>query len=117
MKYFTALSLFLALFFTNSINAQKSDDLSIGEVLTIESPENYQYSHLKLPQANFIIKSGGVVNYKKLIGTQVEIKEIKTSNNKTVVVLKRKDGKKFFGSFPSIRANYEKALASGELSR
>ncbi|CAL66032.1 hypothetical protein GFO_1058 [Christiangramia forsetii KT0803] len=99
------------------MKAQDADTLKVGDILTIETPKNYQYSHLNLPKANFIIKSGEIVNYKKLPGTRVEITKIKTKNSKTIVLLKRKDGKKFFGSFPSIRASYKKALASGELSR
>lgn len=117
MKYIGTLLLFVFLSFSNLMNAQDSNNLKVGEILRLEAPENYDYTHIKLPRANFIIKKGGIANYKKLDGTRVEITKIKISNNKIVVLLKRKNGKKFFGSFPVIRANYKEAIASGELSR
>ena len=117
MKYISALTLLIFFVFSNSINAQNSPEVKVGETLSIGSSDNYLYSDVKFPKPNFIIKQGGIANYKKLEGTLVEVSEIrKNSKDQTVVILKRKDGKKFFGSFSAIRANYENALASGELS-
>lgn len=117
MRLLYILVVFLGLFFTIPVNAQKSGDkIGVGEILEIGFAENYQYSHVKLPRPNFIIKSGGIANYDKLEGVLVEVTEVKTDKQGDIkVILKRKDGKKFFNSFPVIKADYKKAIASKEL--
>lgn len=118
MKYLSILSIFLIFSFSNPVLSQENNELKVGEILKIGDSENYQYSDVRFPRPNFIIKKGGIANYEKLAGTLVEITEIKpASDNQTIVILKRKDGKKFFGSFPEIKANYNSAIASGELNR
>ncbi|MCB7480026.1 hypothetical protein [Christiangramia sediminis] len=118
MKFISILSVFLIFSFSNSVLSQENDEARVGEILKIGDSKNHQYSDVRFPKPNFIIKKGGIANYEKLAGTLVEITEIKTSsNNQTVVLLKRRDGKKFFGSFPEIKAYYNDAIASGELSR
>lgn len=87
-----------------------------GQVLSIGSSKAYQYSTINFPQPNLIIKKGGIANYGKLAGTQVVVSEVSENDGEHIITLRRKDGKKFFGSFPAVKARYEKALASGELS-
>lgn len=113
------LSFFIFIFLITSVVAQpETEEVQQGEVLVIHEPVNYGYSHVKLPRANFIIKSGGTPDYNNLKGLEVEVAEVKTTRKGDVkVILKRRDGKKFFGSFPAISANYEEALNSGELRR
>lgn len=116
MKHIIAI-LFLMVFSFNS-NAQKANELKKGEVLKIGNPTTYTFSNINMPRANFIRKKGGIPNYKKLAGTLVVVTEVKYQDNEvSSVVLERKDGKKFFGSFPEIKASYKEALKSGELSR
>ncbi|SDR86747.1 hypothetical protein [Gramella sp. MAR_2010_147] len=117
MRSLYLISLILIIFVSVSGQAQVSNDIKVGETLVIESSEDYNYSFIKLPKPNFIIKKGGTLNYDQLDGALVEVTKIKTSGNNTMVSLKRKDGKKFFGSFPEIRANYQKAIKAGELSK
>lgn len=108
----------LLLMFSYSGNAQvPNNNIEVGETLTIQSSQNYQYSFIDFPKPNFIIKKGGIANYGKLKGTEVVVTEIKNKGTENIIVLKRKDGKKFFGSFPSVTANLEKALRSRELTR
>ena len=118
MKCFSSITLLLLFIISNPIKAQDGKDIGVGDLLRIEASQNYQYAHVQFPRPNFIIKRGGVANYKKLIGTLVEVTEVKKNkNDETIIILKRKDNKKFFGSFPVIRANYNNAIASEELSK
>lgn len=113
---FLQISLIFLLFNFTSV-AQGQNNPEVGDKLIISNSSEYGYKHLLLPKANFIIKKNGRLNYARLVGQLVVVHEIKSGNNVNTVVLKRADGKKFFGSFPSIKANYEAALESGELKR
>ncbi|TBW28978.1 hypothetical protein [Gramella sp. KN1008] len=118
MKKFCFVSMLLIFFISFSANAQNSfNDIKVGETLIIQDSEQYQYSHIDFPRPNFIIKTGGIADYKKLVGTRVVVTRIETEGEETRVSLKRKDGKKFFGSFALVSANLEKAITSGELKR
>lgn len=117
MKSIRAVCLLFTLFISSILMAQDSTPAQVGETFKIEALDDSRYSHLKLPRPNFIIKKGGIVDYSTLAGTLVTVAEVRTKNeNETVVVLVRKDGKKFFGSFPQIKADYKKALNSGQIS-
>lgn len=110
--------LFLILFVMSIVAKAQNTEAEVGEVLRIGESKNYGYTYVKLPKSNFIIKKGSVLNFDNLNGTLVVISEITSGkNDEKVVVLKRKDGRKFFGSFPSIKARYNLAISSGELSR
>lgn len=116
MRSISTICLLIILFVSNKMIAQKSTEARIGETFKIAQMDESRFSHLNLPRANFIIKEGGIADYSKLAGTQVTVTEVRTnSRNETKVILKRKDGKKFFGSFPEIKADYKKALSSGQL--
>ncbi|RIA09483.1 hypothetical protein OE09_1321 [Flavobacteriaceae bacterium MAR_2010_72] len=97
---------------------QTIDDLpKIGDVLVINEPSKQNYTHIDFPRLNFIVKRGGVANYDSVHGEHVVIKEIITKNDGTVYVqLEPKSGKKFFGFMKQVKANYEQAIKSGELS-
>ena len=115
MKFVKILSLIAICVFSNSIIAQTGAEIEKGEILKIGSSENFQYSDIKFPRANFIIKSGGRPDYSRLQGVEVVVSQVKKKDNSSTVILKRRDGKKFFGSFSEIKANYKEAIASGEL--
>ena len=54
---------------------------------------------------------------KTVLGKKVEIIDYTyTSDGSMEVTLKRLDGKKFFRKFPTIKADLEVALSTGELS-
>ena len=107
---------FFCIILSNSLTAQSVDTVKKGEVLEIGAPETYQYAFVKFPRSNFIIKKRGVSNFKNIPGTLVKVTEVReNSKGDTIVILRRKDGKKFFGSFPEIKADYKKAIASAEL--
>ena len=101
------------------IQAQQKEQLNIqkGDVLTIEEPSASDYQHIHFPRKNFIIKRGGIADMKTVLGKKVEIIDYTyTSDGSMEVTLKRLDGKKFFRKFPTIKADLEVALSTGELS-
>lgn len=115
-RFINKLVLCAGLFISYSINAQFENNVEIGDVLKIGETNNYQYTHINFPKPNFIIKKGGIANYGQLAGTLVEVTKIRTNDKgQTSILLRRKDGKKFFGSFSEIKADYQQAIASAEL--
>ena len=104
-----------------SLNAQdvnfvELQEVKVGETLEIGSPESSMYKHIDFPRANFIIKKGGIANYKSLEGNKVVITSLKEKKDGSYLVkLKRADGKRFFGSHVAVSANLKDALESGEL--
>lgn len=100
------------------VNGQESEKaIETGTVLTLGDPSSgLDYKYVHFPRKNFIIKRGAIANFKGLVGKKVEVNSMmKSDNGMTKIVLKRKDGLKFFRFYPKIEANLEKAMASGEL--
>lgn len=108
-----------ALFSLNLEAQQKTGldiDVKVGTLLTINKPSAREYKHIQFPRRNIIIKRGGIANMNSVSGEEVIVS--KTGENRkgvVVVTLKRKDGHKFFNSFPIVKANLNDALAAGEL--
>ncbi|SKB83248.1 hypothetical protein SAMN05660776_0007 [Salegentibacter holothuriorum] len=95
---------------------QQSHPVVVGDVLVINQNGDQDFESLDLPKANFIIKKGGIANYKSLIGKRVEVAEVATNDvGETTVILKREDGGKFFRTHIFISANIDEALKNGEL--
>ena len=112
----------IALLFSFSImNAQdsvnkKTTDVEIGDVFEIGKLQSITYKHINFPRANFIIKRGGIANYKRAEGERVVVVSIKEKKDGTTKVnLKRTDGGRFFGSHAVVSADLKEALESGEL--
>ncbi|WPY98643.1 hypothetical protein [Christiangramia sp. OXR-203] len=101
------------------VNATNIDNNpEIGDRLLIQSPENTTYTALNMPKLNFVVKKGGVANYKSVQNTLVEV--VKISQNKegeNIVTLQRVDGAKILGLKKSVSANYDQALQLGELKK
>ncbi|MGE5943080.1 MAG: hypothetical protein ACM31G_01965 [Flavobacteriales bacterium] len=94
----------------NTVNVKKGDIIEIG------NPSNVTYEHIKLPRANFVITRNGIANYNYGLGKEVivtKVKEIKDGH--TRITVKRKDGKNFFNTAPTISISLEKALAVNEI--
>ncbi|CAN0603137.1 unnamed protein product, partial [Ectocarpus sp. 12 AP-2014] len=78
--------------------------------------ENNAYEHINFPRPNFIIKKGGIANYKRAQGKKVVVTAVKEKKDGTIkVTFKREDGSRFFGSHTYISADFKEAIASGEL--
>ncbi|OEJ98571.1 hypothetical protein A8C32_05040 [Flavivirga aquatica] len=117
-------NLILAILFLIGITQSNSQEnkylpkqkIQVGVIMKIGHPEARIYNYIDFPRSNFIIKRGGIIDYKRIPGTKVVIVGVEDKKNGTRLVrIKRADGGRFFGSHPSVIANLEKALSSGEL--
>lgn len=112
--FFILLSFFIMKGQENISNTQ--DPIAIGDVLIIGKPSDQHYCYIHFPKTNFIIKKGGIPNYKSLIGDRVivtEVTQTKAGNRK--ITLKREDGYKFFNSISQVNIDLEKALEYNEV--
>ncbi len=91
-------------------------DVQVGDILTIEKPSGNEFRYVYFPKKNMIIKRGGIPSMKMVKNLEVEVVSVTYTNNKTLVMLKRVDGGRFFKSLFSVKADYESALNAGELS-
>lgn len=112
-----AFALFtLSTLHSKPVKTVQNDEVVVGTVLQIGEPVSPHYSHIHFPKANFIIKSGGLADFKNLEGNLVVVTEIREKENgETEITFKRKNGQKFFRNYETVRANLSKALESGEL--
>lgn len=116
IKYAIALLFSVSMLNAQMSTVQTSAEVQVGDVFEIGKPESNKYKHIKFPRANFIIKRGGVANYKLAQGETVVVNSVKEKKDGTVVVkIKRKDGGRFFGSHSVVAADIDEALSSGEL--
>lgn len=113
----------IALFSIGALQAQQnnttaSNDIAVGDVLQIGEPVVSQYKHIDFPRANFIIKSGGIADFKTVKGNHVVVTAIsENAKGETKVTLKRKDGRKFFRNYATVNADLAGALNDGELRK
>ncbi|WP_282043442.1 hypothetical protein [Winogradskyella flava] len=107
---------FTLLFFGCCFLISAQTEPKVGDELIIEAQDGPTYHHIKFPKLNILVKRGKVANYKSVHGNVVIIDDVITDkDNNTYVVLKKKDGSKFFGFLTKVKANYEKSIASGEM--
>ncbi|WP_276391059.1 hypothetical protein [Eudoraea chungangensis] len=107
----------ILLFSAFSLFGQNSHtNVEVGEVFTLGKGVSPEYRYINFPRANFILKRGAIANYKQLRGEKVVVHEINYhQENRVEVVLKREDGFRFFRFYPTVKANFHKAIESGEL--
>jgi hypothetical protein len=104
--------LFLGLCFTMSAQSQPE----VGDELIIK--ESSAYNYVKFPKLNILTKRGKIANYKSVYGNNVLVDEVITKDDgSTYVILKKKDGSKFFGYLAKIKANYTKAIEAKEIAK
>jgi len=118
-KLFSIAFLMICGLMSYQVNATNIDNNpEVGDRLLIQSPENTMYTAVNMPKLNFVVKKGGVANYKSVQNTLVEV--VKISQNKkgeNIVTLQRVDGAKILGLKKSVSANYNQALQIGELKK
>jgi hypothetical protein len=118
-KLFSIAFLMICGLMSYQVNATNIDNNpEVGDRLLIQSPENTMYTAVNMPKLNFVVKKGGVANYKSVQNTLVEV--VKISQNKkgeNIVTLQRVDGAKILGLKKSVSANYDQALQLGELKK
>lgn len=91
---------------------------AVGDILVINATSNTNYNYIDLPKLNVIVKKGGLATYKPVHGNHVVVTDVKTKNDGNVqVILEKKDNTKFFGISKQVKADYIKAISSGELSK
>lgn len=115
-RYFLAI---LAVFTILSMNAQDAQTplVQVGDVLEIGSPDAPRYKHIDFPRPNFIIKKGGIANYKRMRGKKVVVTSVQEKKDGTLQIkIKRADGGKFFNSHTLVSVDLKNALESGELN-
>lgn len=89
----------------------------VGDAMLINAPNSQNYSYIKFPKPNILIKRGVVSRYKSVYGNAVVIEEVVTKDNGTIYVnLRKKDGSKFFGYLTKVQANYSKAIEAKEIA-
>ena len=107
----------LAVFFSVcSMHAQENyvDQVQIGDQLMLGEPSGASYTHVLVPRKNFIIKRGALPKVNALEDTKVTITDI--SYGKTPqITFKKSDGTKFFRFYKTMKANFNQAVAAGEL--
>lgn len=108
--------LLAVLFSACSLHAQKNhvDVVQIGDQLTLGKPSGASYTQVLVPRKNFIIKRGALPNINALENTKVTITDISDGKNPQIT-FKKSDGTKFFRFYKTMKANFNQALASGEL--
>ncbi|RYH73055.1 hypothetical protein EVU94_10285 [Flavobacteriaceae bacterium 144Ye] len=109
------LILVLALF---SFSIQAQDTVKEGDVLRIGKASGETYSHVDFPRLNTLVKRGSVASYKNVVGELAVVESVTKNKDNTVkITMKLKSGKKFFNYLNSVSADFDKAIASGELKQ
>ena len=108
---------------TISLNAQNAkqvvhEEVEVGDILRIGEPDASRFQHIEFPRPNFIIKKGGIANYKRVEGDKVVVTSIKETKDGTIEVqIKLANGGRFFRTHSVVTADLKNALESGELRR
>ncbi|WP_226968039.1 hypothetical protein [Zobellia roscoffensis] len=115
-KFVLALMLSGSFLYAQDETKINANNVEVGDVLEIGAPVTMNYKHIKFPRANFIIKRGGLANYRALQGNNVVVTSVENKKNgSTEIKIKRKDGSRFFRTHTVVAADISNALASGEL--
>lgn len=109
----TVLAFFAAVCMYGQTDTSSFDKGAVFEIGTVK---NDTYEHINFPRTNFIIKKGGIANYKNIEGQKVVVTSVKEKKNgKKVATIKRLDSKRFFNSHKYITVAFDEAIASKEL--
>lgn len=94
-----------------------NNDPQVGDVLIINKTNANGYKYIFFPKLNFIVKRGGLASYSIVEGNHAVINKVESDENgDTYVYLERRNGQKFFGCLKEVKADFKKALNSGEIS-
>ncbi len=107
----------LAFFISIFIYSQSStSDFKAGNVFLIGNVKYNKYKHINFPRANFIIKKGGMADYKNIKGKKVIITSIdENSNGERIATIKLVELRKFFNSHAYVTVDIKKAIKNKEL--
>jgi hypothetical protein len=116
MKKHILVTVIISLF-TNFMFAQNANtEVNVGDVFVIGDVYNNNYKHIHFPKANFIIKKGGIANYKNIKGEKVTVTSVEKKENGTIIATFKLTSKKsFFISHKYVTANIDEAIRQKEL--
>jgi len=113
MLFLASTSAFAA---NEKVTVNDQNDPQVGDILVISEPNAHMYRHIDFPRLNMIVKRGGIASYKSVYGNEVVVRAIEENpDGTTEVILERRNGKKFFRHLKSVKADFNKAIESGEL--
>ena len=107
------------LFFTVTLYSQNiSSPIAVGDVFVVGAVENNNYTYINFPKPNIIIKKGGLVNFKNVVGKKVVVTSIKEKGNGTLVATIQLTSKRsFFKSHKTVTVKIKEAIEHKELLR
>ena len=106
--------LFLIPVFTSAQDS--TADYNSGDVFIVGDKKYNNYKYIDFPKPNFIIKKGGIVNYKNIKGEKVIISSVDEKSDGTIqAIIKLAKSRKFFNSHKFVSVDISKALENKEL--
>ena len=112
------LTVFFSLFVISIYSQSSNVSVKEGEVFVIGEVSDNNYEHIYFPRNNFIVKGGGVLNYKNVVGQKVEITSIKKKNDGSLIAtIKLTSKKSFFNSHKYVTVDIIEAIHDKELLR
>lgn len=116
MKINILFTLFVSFISLNTFSQTSNYSVKVGDVYTIGDVQNDNYKHINFPKSNFIIKQGGIVNYKKIKGQKVEITSLDEKKDGSILAtIKLTSNKRFFNSHKYVTVNINDAIEQREL--
>jgi len=95
-----------------------SSTIAVGDFFVIGAAENNTYTYINFPKPNIIIKKGGLVSFKNVVGKKVVVTSIKEKRNGTLVATIQLVSKRlFFKSHKTVTVKIKKAIEYKELLR
>ncbi|QHI35521.1 hypothetical protein IMCC3317_08670 [Kordia antarctica] len=115
----TVLATILLIFFSSSIYSQNSNStIQVGDTFTIGEAYNDNYKHINFPNANFIIKKGGIASYSNIKGEKVEVTSIEEKKDGSLVATIQLTSKRqFFNSHKYVTVVINEAIRNKELMK
>lgn len=107
-------------FISFTTNAQKTNSVAsktkVGTIFTIGKVKYNSYKYIKFPKPNFVIKRGGIYNFKNIIGETVVVTSIKDKEDGAkIITIKLENGSRFFNSHKYLKVDLNNALLEKEL--
>ncbi|TYP69913.1 dihydroorotase [Aquimarina intermedia] len=118
MKNHIVFALLISFLSVTMYAQETTIDVKVGDVFIIGEVDNDSYKYIDFPRANFIIKRGGIANYKKVKGEKVIITSIREQKDGSLLAtLALRSNQHFFNSHKHVTAEINEAILQNELIR
>ena len=118
MKFSILFLLVLSFVSFDSFSQTSNSNIKVGDTFTIGVAQNDNYKHIKFPKSNFIIKKGGIPNFKNLPGEKVEVTSLNEKKDGSFeATIKLTSNKRFFNSHKYVSVDIAEAIEKKELIR